>query len=332
MGSPMTERSAAPTALGMSPSRLFFRRYATVLAFVALCAVFTFAVPWRDGSPVFLSQVNVLNVIRQVSVVGIMAVGMTFVILLGQIDLGVGSLLALTGMVAAIMQRADLGLVPSILGSLTLGAVTGLLVGGLVTKGGIPSFVATLGVLAAFRGATLLISGQPVLGLKEDFRFIGAGEVLGLPFPIVLFAIVVAIGVIVLRRTRFGRYIYAVGGNETAARLSGINVEVIKISAFVISGICTAVSALILTARLNSGQPLAGQGYELDVIAAVVVGGTSLSGGRGSVGGSVIGAMLIGVLSNGLTLLQVPPDWQPIVKGVIIVAAVLVDQLSRRSR
>jgi ribose transport system permease protein len=328
----MTERSAAPTALGMSPSRLFFRRYATVLAFVALCAVFTFAVPWRDGSPVFLSQVNVLNVIRQVSVVGIMAVGMTFVILLGQIDLGVGSLLALTGMVAAIMQRADLGLVPSILGSLTLGAVTGLLVGGLVTKGGIPSFVATLGVLAAFRGATLLISGQPVLGLKEDFRFIGAGEVLGLPFPIVLFAIVVAIGVIVLRRTRFGRYIYAVGGNETAARLSGINVEVIKISAFVISGICTAVSALILTARLNSGQPLAGQGYELDVIAAVVVGGTSLSGGRGSVGGSVIGAMLIGVLSNGLTLLQVPPDWQPIVKGVIIVAAVLVDQLSRRSR
>jgi ribose/xylose/arabinose/galactoside ABC-type transport system permease subunit len=328
----MTERSAAPTLLGMSPSRLFFRRYATVLAFVALCAVFTFAIPWRDGSPVFLSQVNVLNVIRQVSVVGIMAVGMTFVILLGQIDLGVGSLLALTGMVAAIMQRADLGLVPSILGSLTLGAATGLLVGGLVTKGGIPSFVATLGVLAAFRGATLLISGQPVLGLKEDFRFIGAGEVLGLPFPIVLFAIVVAIGVIVLRRTRFGRYIYAVGGNETAARLSGINVEVIKISAFVISGICTAVSALILTARLNSGQPLAGQGYELDVIAAVVVGGTSLSGGRGSVGGSVIGAMLIGVLSNGLTLLQVPPDWQPIVKGVIIVAAVLVDQLSRRSR
>jgi ribose/xylose/arabinose/galactoside ABC-type transport system permease subunit len=328
----MTERSSLPTALGMSPSRQFFRRYATVLAFIALCVVFTFAVPWRDGTPVFLSQVNVLNVIRQVSVVGIMAVGMTFVILLGQIDLGVGSLLALTGMVAAIMQRADLGLVPSILGSLTLGAATGLLVGGLVTKGGIPSFVATLGVLAAFRGATLLISGQPVLGLKEDFRFIGAGEVLGLPFPIVLFAIVVAIGVIVLRRTRFGRYIYAVGGNETAAKLSGINVEVIKLSAFVISGICTAVSALILTARLNSGQPLAGQGYELDVIAAVVVGGTSLSGGRGSVGGSVIGAMLIGVLSNGLTLLQVPPDWQPIVKGVIIVAAVLVDQLSRRAR
>jgi ribose/xylose/arabinose/galactoside ABC-type transport system permease subunit len=190
--------------------------------------------------------------------------------------------------------------------------------------------VATLGVLAAYRGATLLISGQPVLGLKEDFRFIGAGEILGLPFPIIIFVVVVAIGVIVLRRTRFGRYTYAVGGNETAARLSGINVDAIKLSAFVISGVCAAISAMILTARLNSGQPLAGQGYELDVIAAVVVGGTSLAGGRGSVGGSVVGAMLIGVLSNGLTLLNVPPDWQPIVKGAIIVAAVLLDQVSRR--
>ncbi len=308
----------------------FLRRYATVLSFVALCLVFTFLVPWRDGLPVFLSQVNVLNVIRQVSVVGVMAVGMTFVILLGQIDLGVGSVLAFTGMLAAIMQRADLGLIPSVIVPLLVGATTGLLVGLLVTRGGIPSFVATLGVLAAFRGGTLLISGQPVLGLNDDFRFIGAGEVLGIPFPIIIFAAVVATGVIVLRRTRFGRYVYAVGGNETAARLSGINVDAVKLAAFIITGVCAAVSALILTARLNSGQPLAGQGYELDVIAAVVVGGTSLSGGRGSVGGSVIGAMLIGVLSNGLTLLEVPPDWQPIVKGTIIVFAVLLDQLGRK--
>ncbi len=308
----------------------FLRRYATVLSFVTLCLVFTFLVPWRDGIPVFLSQVNVMNVIRQVSVVGVMAVGMTFVILLGQIDLGVGSVLAFTGMLAAIMQRTDLGLIPSVIVPLLIGATTGLLVGLLVTRGGIPSFVATLGVLAAFRGGTLLISGQPVLGLKDDFRFIGAGEVLGIPFPIIIFAAVVTTGSIVLHRTRFGRYIYAVGGNETAARLSGINVDAIKLAAFIITGACAAISAFILTARLNSGQPLAGQGYELDVIAAVVVGGTSLSGGRGSVGGSVIGAMLIGVLSNGLTLLEVPPDWQPIVKGTIIVFAVLLDQLGRR--
>jgi ribose/xylose/arabinose/galactoside ABC-type transport system permease subunit len=169
-----------------------------------------------------------------------------------------------------------------------------------------------------------------VLGLKDDFRFIGAGEMLGIPFPIIIFVAVVTTGLIVLRRRRFGRYVYAVGGNETAARLSGINVDAIKLAAFIITGACAAISALILTARLNSGQPLAGQGYELDVIAAVVVGGTSLSGGRGSVGGSVIGAMLIGVLSNGLTLLEVPPDWQPIVKGTIIVFAVLLDQLGRR--
>lgn len=324
----MTQR--AESALEQPSLIGFLRRYATVLSFVALCLVFTFLVPWRDGVPVFLSQINVLNVIRQVSVVGVMAVGMTFVILLGQIDLGVGSVLAFTGMIAAIMQRADLGLIPSAIVPLLVGAATGLLVGLLVTRGGIPSFVATLGVLAAYRGGTLLISGQPVLGLKDDFRFIGAGEILGIPFPIIIFAVVVAAGVLVLRRTRFGRYVYAVGGNETAARLSGINVDAIKLSAFIITGACAAVSALILTARLNSGQPLAGQGYELDVIAAVVVGGTSLSGGRGSVGGSVIGAMLIGVLSNGLTLLEVPPDWQPIVKGTIIVFAVLLDQLGRK--
>ena len=326
----MTERITPRPNLDSSPIRAFFRRYATVLAFVLLCAILTFIVPWRDGTPVFLSQVNILNVIRQVSVVGIMAVGMTFVILLGQIDLGVGSMLAFTGMIAAVMQHNDLGLISSVLGALALGALTGIGVGILVTKGSIPSFVATLGILAAYRGATLLTSGQPVLGLKEDFRFIGAGEILGMPFPIIIFALVVAIGVIVLRRTRFGRYTYAVGGNEAAARLSGINVDAIKIAAFVISGVCAAIAALILTARLNSGQPLAGQGYELDVIAAVVVGGTSLAGGRGSVGGSVIGAMLIGVLSNGLTLLNVPADWQPIVKGTIIVFAVLLDQLSRR--
>jgi ribose/xylose/arabinose/galactoside ABC-type transport system permease subunit len=306
------------------------RRNAALASFIVLCLVFTLIIPWRDGFPVFLSQVNILNVIRQVSVVGIMAVGMTYVILLGQIDLGVGSVLALTGMVAAIMQRAELGLVPSLLVPILIGAATGLLVGWLVTQGNIPSFVATLGILAAYRGATLLISGQPVLGLQDDFRFIGAGEILGIPVPIFLFAIVVTIGALVLRRTRFGRYIYAVGGNETAARLSGINVSAIKLSVFVITGVCTAISALILTGRLNSGQPLAGQGYELDVIASVVVGGTSLAGGRGSVGGSLIGAMLIGVLSNGLTLLEVPPDWQPIVKGSIIVMAVLIDNLGRK--
>jgi ribose/xylose/arabinose/galactoside ABC-type transport system permease subunit len=317
-------------------------RYGIFLVFVAVCLLFTFIAPWRDGRPIFLSQTNILNIIRQVSIIGIMAVGMTYVITSKEIDLGVGSLLGVCGMVAAILQRAEAGLLLSILAPLLVGAGTGALVGLLVTRGNVPSFVATLGVLAAYRGIALLISGEPVLGINPDFRFIGAG-ILGdipplsgipfvntLPVPIVIFAAVIAVGALVFWRYPFGRHVHAVGGNETAARLAGINVDRIKISVFVISGVCAAISALILTSRLNSGQPLAGTAYELDVIAAVVVGGTSLAGGRGSVLGSVAGAMLIGVISNGLTLMAVSPHWQPVIKGVIIVGAVLLDQFGRR--
>lgn len=322
--------------------RVDWRRHASLIIFLSLCAVFTFIAPWRDGSPVFLSQVNIINVIRQVSIVGIMAVGMTYVIMVAEIDLGVGSLLAVCSMVAAVLQRNEAGLFASIFLPILVGAVTGLLVGVLVTRGNVPSFVATLGILASYRGIALLISGQPLTGIQENFRFIGAG-VLGdiallsvvpfiniLPIPIIIFAVVTLIGAVTFKRYAFGRHVTAVGGNSVAARLSGIPVNNIKIAVFVISGVCAAISALILTARLNSGQPLAGSGIELDVIAAVVVGGTSLYGGRGSVVGSIIGAMLIGVLSNGLTLMAVNPHWQPVIKGVVIVVAVLLDQVGRR--
>jgi ribose/xylose/arabinose/galactoside ABC-type transport system permease subunit len=320
---------------------VFWTRYGIFLVFCAVCLLLTFIAPWRDGRPVFLSQTNVVNVIRQVSIIGIMAVGMTYVITSREIDLGVGSLLGVCGMVAAALQRAEAGLLLSVLAPLLVGAGTGALVGLLVTRGNVPSFVATLGVLAAYRGVALLISGQPLLGISPEFRLIGAG-VLGdlpllsaipfintLPVPIVIFALVIAAGVIVFWRYPFGRHVQAVGSNEQAARLSGINVDRVKLTVFVISGICAAISALILTSRLNSGQPLAGTAYELDVIAAVVVGGTSLSGGRGSVLGSVVGAMLIGVISNGLTLMAVSPHWQPVIKGIIIVGAVLLDQVGR---
>lgn len=322
--------------------RIDWRKHASLIIFLALCAVFTFIAPWRNGSPVFLSQVNIINVIRQVSIVGIMAVGMTYVIMVAEIDLGVGSLLAVCSMVAALLQRNEAGLVASIFLPILVGAVTGLLVGLLVTRGNVPSFVATLGVLASYRGIALLISGQPLTGIEENFRFVGAG-VLGdipllsaipfvriLPVPIIIFAVVTLIGSVTFTRYAFGRHVTAVGGNSVAARLSGISVNNIKIAVFMISGICAAISALILTARLNSGQPLAGSGIELDVIAAVVVGGTSLYGGRGSVLGSIIGAMLIGVLSNGLTLMAVNPHWQPVIKGLVIVVAVLLDQVGRR--
>jgi ribose transport system permease protein len=321
-----------------------WRRYGILIIFMLLCLVFSFITPWRDGYPIFLTQVNIINVIRQVSIVGIMAVGMTFVIMIGQIDLGVGSLLAVCGMLAAVLQKAGAGLLLSILIPMLAGVVTGVLVGVLVTRARVPSFVATLGVLASFRGIALLISEQPVGGISDNFRFIGAG-VLGdlalfarvpfikiLPVPIILFIGIVAIGSIIFHRYPFGRHVAAVGGNEEAARLSGINVDRIKIMVFAISGLCAAISALILTARLRSAQPNSGEGYELDVIASVVIGGTSLYGGRGSIWGSFIGAMLIGVLSNGLNLMGVSPYLQPLIKGVVIVLAVLIDQLGSRRK
>lgn len=323
-------------------ARVDWRRHLPLFIFLATCGLFTVIGPWRDGAPVFLSQTNILNIVRQVSIVGIMAVGMTYVIMVAEIDLGVGSLLAVCSMVAAVLQRAGAGLFPSIAIPILVGMGTGLLVGTLVTRGRVPSFVATLGVLASYRGVALLISGQPITGIRSDFRFIGAGvlgDVPGLggvplvsaiPIPVVIFASIVAIGAVVFVRYPFGRHVAAVGGNVEAARLAGIKVNAIKTIVFMLTGACAAVSALILTARLNSGQPLAGNTLELDVIAAVVVGGTSLYGGRGSVLGSVIGAMLIGVIANGLTLMAVNAYWQPVIMGVIIVTAVLLDQMGQR--
>ena len=186
-------------------------------------------------------------------------------------------------------------------------------------------------MLAGLQGATLVFTNaQPITGLKDDFRVIGTGYIGEIPLPIVIYVLMIAAGAILLGRTSLGRSIYAIGGNESAARLSGIRVDLVKTAVFVISGLCAALGALILTARLNSGQPQAGQGYELDAIASVVIGGTSLSGGRGTVFGTLAGALLIGVLSNGLVLMNVSPYYQPMIKGAIIVGAVLLDQVSRR--
>jgi ribose/xylose/arabinose/galactoside ABC-type transport system permease subunit len=344
-------RPAIPRGLG----NRFLQRYGTLLILLALCIVFTLIGPWRtarepcdlwqqigSGSlvrngqlcgPVFASQVNILNLVRQVSVIGIVALGEMLVILTGGIDLGVGSLVGFTGMIAAGLQHANAGLLPSLGIPLLLGALTGLGVGVLVTRGHIPSFVATLGVLAGLQGATLVFSNaQPITGLKDDFRTIGTGYLGAIPVPILIYAAAIVATGVLLSRTSFGRAIYAIGGNESAARLSGIRVDLFKTLVFVISGLGAALGALILTARLNSGQPNSGEGYELDAIASVVIGGTSLSGGRGTVLGTLAGALLIGVLSNGLVLMNVSPYYQPIIKGAIIVGAVLLDQIGRRRR
>ncbi|MGB4412106.1 MAG: ABC transporter permease, partial [Atribacterales bacterium] len=307
---------------------ILWDRIGILLAFIVVCILFGIL------TPVFFNPLNILNVIRQVSIIGVIAVGMTFVILLGGIDLSVGSVVAFTGIIAAGFQVKWGGsLFLSIVIPLLIGGGIGFLNGFISTKGGLHPFIVTLGTMSIFRGATLLVAkGRPISGMSRSFRFIGAGMIGPIPFPVILFLGSVIIAAIILRRTVFGRYIYAIGGNEEAALLSGIRVDRYKISAFTILGFLSALSGLILTSRLNSGELVAGEGYELDVIASVVIGGTSMMGGEGGVYGTLIGALLIGVISNGLNLLGVQPYWQMIVRGSIIILAVLMDKMKRRFR
>ncbi|MGQ9473045.1 MAG: ABC transporter permease [Candidatus Caldatribacteriaceae bacterium] len=307
---------------------VFWDKVGILLAFLVVCVIF------GALNPVFFHPLNILNVIRQVSIIGVIAVGMTFVILLGGIDLSVGSVVAFSGIIAAGFQVKWGGsLFLSVVVPLLIGGAIGFMNGFVSTKGQLHPFIVTLGSMSIFRGATLLVAqGKPISGMSPAFRFIGAGMIGPVPFPVILFLGCVIVGGIILRRTVFGRYIYAIGGNEEAALLSGIMVEQYKISAFTILGFLSGLSSLILTSRLNSGELVAGQGYELDVIASVIIGGTSLMGGEGGVYGTLVGALLIGVVSNGLNLLGVQPYWQMIVKGVIVILAVLLDKLKRRFR
>ncbi|MBD3305839.1 ribose ABC transporter permease [candidate division KSB3 bacterium] len=279
-------------------------------------------------SPAFLTTRNLLNIVRQTSIHGIMAVGMTFVILTAGIDLSVGSMLALTGVLCADFEHKGLPVLVIIAVTLLIGAVLGLFNGIIITKGRVTPFVVTLGMMSIARGFALIYSGgYPISGFDKPFRYIGSGYLLEIPVPIIIFALTIIIAAVVLRQTRLGRYTYAIGGNEETVKLSGINSDLYKAIAYVISGVTSALGAVVLTSRLNAGEPIAGTGYELDVIASVVIGGTSLMGGRGSVWGTLIGALLIGTINNGMNLLGISSYWQSVVKGLIIVGAVLLDRL-----
>ncbi len=297
--------------------------------------------------PNFLSAFNLFNVMRQISFIGILAVGMTFVILTAGIDLSVGSLLAFASIVCASVAKGSRSLLEggvtdpggtrvllAALAAILVGLLIGLLQGSLVARAGIPAFIVTLGGLGAWRGATLLWSdGQPISSFSNDFKFWGQGFIGPLPVPVIFFLAMVIIGQVVLKYTRYGRWIYALGGNPEASRLSGLNVKLLTTSVYVISGFCAGLAGFLLTSRLNSAEQVAGQGYELQAIAAVVIGGTSLFGGQGGMVGTLIGAMLIGVLNNGLVILNVSPYYQQIVIGAIIVLSVYIDQLAKqRSR
>ena len=322
----------------------FVRKYAIVLIFIAMFVVMTFL------TDAFLQPRNLVNVIRQISVVGLIAIGVTMVIITTGIDLSSGSVLALAAVFAAsLAQQPDwhdakypglvVPVIVPIVVALAVGVLCGAINGALIARFKIPPFIATLGMMTVARGFALIYSNRPVSGLTDTYNFIGQGEILkvipvqpplGIPVPVIILA-VVAIGAhILLNHTRFGRHVYAIGGNEQAALISGLNVGRIKIGVYTIAGLLSGLAGLVLSSRIGSGQAGLAVGYELDAIASAVIGGTSLSGGIGKIWGTIIGALIIGVLNNGLDLLNVSAYWQTIVKGSIIVIAVIIDERKNR--
>lgn len=280
-------------------------------------------------NPSFLDLSNLLNLLRQISINGLIAFGMTFIILTGGIDLSVGSILALSSAFIALMITSGVDPIIALIIGVLIGFVLGAVNGLLVTKGNMAPFIATLATMTIFRGLTLVITdGNPITNLGDSYLFqlFGKGYFIGIPVPAVTMIIVFVILLILLQKTTFGRHTYAIGGNEVAAKISGIKVNKIKILIYGISGLMSALAGGILTSRLNSAQPTAGTSYELDAIAAVVLGGTSLTGGKGRIVGTLIGVLIIGVLNNGLNLLGVSSFYQQVVKGVVILIAVLIDR------
>jgi putative xylitol transport system permease protein len=324
------ENKQASTWFSSDNRRLIVQEYGIFLAFLLLAFILSLS------NEYFLTPGNISNVLLQTSINGVLAIGMTFVILTRGIDLSVGSVVALAGLVSA--SFATTSATAGIAGgpypfyvALAIGILVGLacgaLVGLIVSRFAVPAFVATLGMLSAARGMTLIYGGgKPVPALTPEFRWIGTGNILGIPMPVILLAVVFVVSWWVLTRTRFGRYIYAVGGNPHAAKTSGINVTRMKFSVYMISGSLSGLAGMMLSARTGSALPQAGIAYELDAIAAVVIGGTSLSGGVGRVTGTLIGALIIGVMNNGLDLMGIQSYYQQVLKGALIVGAVMLDQ------
>jgi inositol transport system permease protein len=340
----MTQNALSDT---QPPAKLdvvgFLARFAPLLFLIVLMAAFAV------GEPRFLTPLNLFNILRQVSIYGVLAVGMTFVILTAGIDLSIGSLVAFAGLVAAAVSKggisnrfavgagqeaASYGWYLAALAAIGVGLAGGFLQGFAITRLKVPPFVVTLGGMSAFRGAALLFAaGGPISGFEPNFVWMGQGRILGqVPVPVLIFLTFAVLAHCVLRYTRYGRQVYAVGGNPEAARLSGLNVRAVTTSVYVIMGFFAGLGAFVLDARLDSAEAVAGTGYELTVIASVVIGGTSLFGGVGTIFGTVIGTILIGVLLNGLVLMNVSAYIQQIIIGIIIVLAVAFDTFAKSRR
>ncbi|MDO8361152.1 MAG: ABC transporter permease [Devosia sp.] len=338
-----TATAPARTARSGNASLLLLLKLRTFIALIVVVLFFAFM------APNFMSFANVVIVSKHVAINAILAIGMTYVILTGGIDLSVGSIVGLTGMVAGGLLVKGIALpvfgvviFPSVIEVVLVALLVGVLIGAvnglLVTKLAVAPFIATLGTLYVARGAALLLSGgatfpnlvgKPELE-NQGFPVIGAGTLLGVPYPIIILIVMALIAAYAAQRTPFGRRVYAVGGNERAAALSGVRVDRVKLVVYMISGFCAAVAGLIVSSQLVASHPASGETFELNAIAAAVLGGTSLSGGRGMIGGTIIGAFVIGVLADGLVMMGVSEFWQMVIKGLVIIAAVVLDQLQRR--
>lgn len=303
------------------------RKYGIYLALLLVVLFFCVA------SDKFLTPRNLINIARQVAVVGICAAGMSFVIIAGCIDVGIGSALGMSAVIAAFLMSAGVNMWVAMFASMAGGVLIGIVNAFLICNIGMHHMIATMGMQIFLRGVILLItSGMPIYGIDERMLVLGQGYIGSIPVPVIIMAIIFVIGFVLLNKTTYGRELYATGGNAEASRLSGVNVKKAKYTAFIISGLMTALAGLILAARVNSGQPNAGERYESDVIPACVLGGVSLRGGEGSLIGVIAGVLIMGVLTNGMILLNVNEYWQWTIKGLVLLLAVSFDRWSQVSK
>ena len=303
------------------------RNFALVFIIIAIIVVMSFV------SPVFMTSKNIINIIRQISINGIIAVGMTFVILTGGIYLSVGSVVAITSVIVGSMLQGGSNWLVACIVALLISLVFGAFNGFMIAYVGFQPFIATLATVTMGSGIALAYSdGKPFTISNESFLKIGQGYLGAIPIPIVLLVIVVAIGLIILKTTTFGRYVFAIGGNKNAAKLSGVRTRRVELMVYVISALCASIVGLILSARISSGQPTAGEGYELDAIAATAIGGTSMTGGVGSLTGTIFGFVLLGLMTNSMNLLNINSFYQEIVKGILIIIAVFLDMTSKNKK
>ena len=326
-----TKKTTATAGVGNAVKIYFKENLGIIVAFLVLC-VFLSVFPKTSGS--FFTRQNIFNVLRQISTNLFLACGMTMVIILGGIDLSVGSIIALSGCISAgCVARYNLPLPIALLMGLLVGLLVGMFNGAVISKTTIPAFIVTLATMNIAKGlAYEYTGGSPVRVVTKEWQFLGAGYVGIFPTPVVILVIVLIITAIIMNKTKMGRHMYAVGGNQQAAEFSGIKVEKVKFFVHAFSGLMAGLAGIVLASRMYSGQPTAGDGAEMDAIAAVVVGGTSMAGGSGKIGGTIIGGLIIGVLNNGLNLLNVNSFWQYVVKGVVILLAVFLDYFRNKGK